>query len=172
MTPVCSPQLRERAGLRSPADLPPALLLQEETRRYWSEWLTAAGVADRIAPEGPTLGLHLTIPAAEAGQGFALADDVIAGDALVGGRLVKPFPIYDRHLRVLFRARRRAQGLAPDGIVPCLACPRDTRDVDRRGEGDRDHRADGEAPSEELTHQAKRRIGPRVLPEKLGTGFR
>jgi len=93
ISPVCSPMLLERLRIVTPAELPPPLLLQEESRRYWLEWLEAAGVSDRIAPEGPTLGLHLTIPAAESGQGFALADDVIAGDALVGGRLVKPFQI-------------------------------------------------------------------------------
>lgn len=93
MTPVCSPALLKETGVKTPADLPPGRLLQEETRQYWHEWLTAAGVADRIAPEGPTLGLHLTIPAAEAGQGFALADEIIAGDALVGGRLVRPFAV-------------------------------------------------------------------------------
>ena len=93
MTPVCSPALLNARHIRDPSDLQPGLLLQEETRRYWYEWLKAAGVCDRISPEGPTLGLHLTIPAAEAGQGFALADEVIAGDALVGGRLVKPFAI-------------------------------------------------------------------------------
>lgn len=91
MTLVCSPALLEATGIRAPADLQPGLLLQDESRRYWAEWLTAAGVADRISPQGPTLGLHLTIPAAEAGQGFSLADEVIAGDALVGGRLVRPF---------------------------------------------------------------------------------
>lgn len=93
MTPVCSPALLRKIGLRSPRDLQPGLLLQEETRRYWNEWLQAAGVDDDVSPEGPTLGLHLTIPAAEAGQGFALADEVIAADALVGGRLVRPFAV-------------------------------------------------------------------------------
>jgi LysR family glycine cleavage system transcriptional activator len=93
MTPVCSPALLRDTGVRAPSDLPPSLLLQEETRRYWNEWLQEAGVADRVSPEGPTLGLHLTVPAAEAGQGFALADEVIAGDALVGGRLVRPFAV-------------------------------------------------------------------------------
>jgi LysR family glycine cleavage system transcriptional activator len=91
MAPVCSPALLEATGIRTPEQLQPGLLLKDESRRYWDEWLTAAGVADRISPEGPTLGLHLTIPAAEAGQGFSLADEVIAGDALVGGRLVRPF---------------------------------------------------------------------------------
>jgi len=93
MTPVCSPALLKNANVRSPADLPSGLLLQEESRRYWDEWLQAAGVADRMSPEGPTLGLHLTVPAAEAGQGFTLADEIIAGDAIVGGRLVRPFAV-------------------------------------------------------------------------------
>lgn len=93
MAPVCSPALLREANVRSPQDLTPGLLLQEEPRRYWKEWLQAAGVADRVSPEGPMLGLHLTIPAAETGQGFALADEVIAGDALVGGRLVRPFDV-------------------------------------------------------------------------------
>ncbi len=93
MAPVCSPALLREANVRSPQDLTPGLLLQEEPRRYWKEWLQAAGVADRVSPEGPMLGLHLTIPAAETGQGFALADEVIAGDALVGGRLVRPFAV-------------------------------------------------------------------------------
>lgn len=96
MTPVSSPALLQKAGISTPADLKPGLLLQEESRRYWNEWLTVAGVADRITPEGPTLGLHLTVPAAEAGQGLTLADEIIAGDALVSGRLVRPFPIVIR----------------------------------------------------------------------------
>ena len=33
----------------------------------------------------------------EAGQGLALADEVIAGDAIVGGRLVRPFPVAVTH---------------------------------------------------------------------------
>lgn len=93
LTPVCSPALLSQRPVKEPAGLPAGLLLQEETRRYWMEWLTKAGIAARLAPEGPTLGLHLTIPAAEAGQGFALADEIIAGDALVSGRLVRPFEI-------------------------------------------------------------------------------
>lgn len=93
MTPVCNPALLEASSIRAPSDLPAALLLQEESRRYWMEWLTAAGVSHDVRPEGPTLGLHLTVPAAEAGQGFALADEIIAGDALVSGRLVRPFAV-------------------------------------------------------------------------------
>ena len=36
------------------------------------------------------------IQAAEAGQGFALADQIIATDALLAGRLVRPFDIETR----------------------------------------------------------------------------
>lgn len=93
MTPVCSPALLAASSIRSATDLPAALLLQEDTRRYWTEWLEEAQVGDPVVPAGPTLGLHLTVPAAEAGQGFALADEIIAGDALVSGRLVRPFSV-------------------------------------------------------------------------------
>ncbi len=91
ITPMCSPAHLERHKIGTPADLKSTQLLQDESRRFWNEWLMAAGVAGRITPEGPTLGLHLTVPAAEAGQGFTLADEILAGDALVGGRLVRPF---------------------------------------------------------------------------------
>lgn len=93
LTPVCSPALLARTSVAEPSKLVPGLLLQEETRRYWSEWLAAADAGVRVSPEGPTLGLHLTIPAAEAGQGFALADEIISADGLVSGRLVRPFEI-------------------------------------------------------------------------------
>ncbi|MBN8913324.1 MAG: transcriptional regulator GcvA [Rhizobiales bacterium] len=113
MAPVCSPALLRTANVRSPRDLPPGLLLQEEPRRYWKEWLQAAGVAERVSPEGPTLGLHLTISAAEAGQGFALADEVIAGDALVGGRLVRPFDVaIESYAYYFVRAAERKESRA------------------------------------------------------------
>lgn len=112
MAPVCSPALLREIGVRSPSELPPSLLLKEETRRYWREWLEAAG-AGHVSPEGPTLGLHLTIPAAEAGQGFALADEVIAGDALVGGRLVRPFAVsIDGYAYYFVRAADRKESRA------------------------------------------------------------
>lgn len=102
VTPMCSPAHLERHKVGAPADLKPTQLLQDESRRFWNEWLIAAGVAGRITPEGPTLGLHLTVPAAEAGQGFTLADEIIAGDALVGGRLVRPFAISVRDYSYYF----------------------------------------------------------------------
>lgn len=97
VTPVCSPALIERTRIRSPADLPGALLLQEEPKQHWLDWLKAAGVAENVAPAGPVLKGHLAIAAAEAGQGFALADVIQAGDALRAGRLVRPFTISVKH---------------------------------------------------------------------------
>jgi LysR family glycine cleavage system transcriptional activator len=93
MTPACAPALLKRTAVREPADLAPNLLLQEETRQFWRGWLEAAGVAGRIEPQGAAMSSLLTIPAAEAGQGFALVDEVIAADALMAGRLVRPFAI-------------------------------------------------------------------------------
>ena len=115
ITPVCSPSMLRGGKPLTPASLQPSLLLQEESRRYWKEWLEEAGLADRIAPEGPTLNGHLTIPAAEAGQGFALADEIIAGDALVGGRLVRPFAIAVRKYGYYFvrdAARKETKAMA------------------------------------------------------------
>jgi LysR family glycine cleavage system transcriptional activator len=43
------------------------------------------------ALSGPQVRGELAIAAAEAGAGFALADTVQAGDALMSGRLVRPF---------------------------------------------------------------------------------
>lgn len=91
MSPVCSPALAKSLKITSPADLGRATLLQDETKQLWANWLDAAGVAPLVSAKGPTLKGHLAIPAAEAGQGFALADDIMAGDALMKRRLVRPF---------------------------------------------------------------------------------
>lgn len=92
MSPVCSPAFLRTSGIRSPAELYGASLIQEDTRHYWTAWLETAGLS-HIRASGPTLKGHLAIAAAEAGQGFALADDIQAGDALIAKRLVRPFDI-------------------------------------------------------------------------------
>lgn len=97
VAPVCSPSLLAKSAIRQPADLGRATLLQEDTKHDWRIWLAAAGVADRVDVNGPVLKGHLAIAAAEAGQGFALADDIQAGDALLAGRLVRPFQATVRH---------------------------------------------------------------------------
>lgn len=90
-TPVCSPALLGAKGVASPRDLDGATLIREDTKEHWQAWLSAAGVADRVAATGPVFKGHLAIAAAESGQGFALADDIMAGEALLAGRLVSPF---------------------------------------------------------------------------------
>ncbi len=90
---VASPALLRTSPLQSPADLRGSLLIQETAKEYWRTWLTAAKVANSIVPSGPTLNGDLAIAAAEAGQGFALADCIQAGDALLAKRLVAPFDI-------------------------------------------------------------------------------
>ncbi len=97
ITPVCSPSLLRKSAVRAPIDLARTILLQEDTKQHWLDWLSAAGVAGKISPSGPTLKGHLAIAAAEAGQGFALADQVIAADALLAKRLVRPFNISILH---------------------------------------------------------------------------
>jgi LysR family glycine cleavage system transcriptional activator len=90
--PVASPRVAER--LKAPADLARATLLHEETRRWWADWLVAAGQPQIDAEKGPMMGdPSLTLNAALAGQGVALADQVIAGDELAAGRLVRPFSL-------------------------------------------------------------------------------
>ncbi|MEQ1715932.1 MAG: transcriptional regulator GcvA [Hyphomicrobium sp.] len=93
LTVVCSPMLIAARPLASPAALPPGALIQELDRSYWRMWLEAAGVGDRIVPSGPTLLADLTLSAAEAGQGFALSDRLLAAEALAANRLVCPFDI-------------------------------------------------------------------------------
>ncbi len=91
--PVCSPGFLKANAIASPRDLGRVTLLQEDTKQPWCDWLKAAGVADHVTASGPTLKGHLTLAAAEAGQGFALADEIMAGDALIAKRLVRPFNV-------------------------------------------------------------------------------
>lgn len=97
LTPVCSPALLKKAKIRAPADLARVTLLQEDPKQHWQDWLEAAGVDGEVTPAGPLLKGHLAIAAAEAGQGFAIADMIQAGDALLANRLVSPFDIVVRH---------------------------------------------------------------------------
>ena len=93
LTLVCSPKFLAGNPLSQPADLDGGLLIQETAKECWEAWLEAAGILDRVVPSGPTLNGDLAIAAAEAGQGFALADQIQVGDALVAKRLVRPFDI-------------------------------------------------------------------------------
>ena len=91
MFPVCSPEL---LGRRCPAHnasrAAPSTLIHEDDDREWREWLAAAG--DRRGRGWSELRFddgNLVLAAALAGQGVALTDDALAGEALADGRLVR-----------------------------------------------------------------------------------
>jgi LysR family glycine cleavage system transcriptional activator len=89
--PVCAPKLlKDRPNLK-PADLSEFNLLHESRKQWWADWLEAAGVLGVEDWRGTLFQNHLAIEAAEAGQGFALTDQVLATDAIVEGWLVRPF---------------------------------------------------------------------------------
>ncbi|WP_421695102.1 transcriptional regulator GcvA [Aestuariivirga sp.] len=89
--PVCAPKLlRDRPHIK-PADLADFNLLHESRKQWWADWLLAAGVSGVEDWRGTLFQNHLAIEAAEAGQGFALADQMLSTDSLVEGWLVRPF---------------------------------------------------------------------------------
>ncbi|MGE0213767.1 MAG: transcriptional regulator GcvA [Parvibaculaceae bacterium] len=91
--PVCSARLIAGQTLTSPAELARFTLLHTFSREWWADWLEAAGVEGVDGRRGPVFQNHLAIEAAEAGQGFALGDQVLTVDALAEGWLVRPFAI-------------------------------------------------------------------------------
>lgn len=89
--PVCAPKLlKDRPDLK-PADLADFNLLHESRKQWWADWLSAAGVTGVEDWRGTLFQNHLAIEAAEAGQGFALTDQVLATDSILEGWLVRPF---------------------------------------------------------------------------------
>jgi len=89
--PVCSPDYLTGHPLKTADDLDSAMLLHEDSRQWWQEWLDAAGAIEGSGSRGPMFQNHLALEAAEAGQGFALADQMLAIDSLSEGWLAKPF---------------------------------------------------------------------------------
>jgi len=90
---VCSSEFLRGHPLSAASDLDPSLLIRETAKECWDAWLMAAGIFETVVPSGPTLNGDLAIAAAEAGQGFALADQIQAGDALLAKRLVSPLDV-------------------------------------------------------------------------------
>jgi LysR family glycine cleavage system transcriptional activator len=91
--PVCSPKLIDRRSELKPAVLAHYTLLHEERKQWWADWLAQAGVRGVEDWRGPIFQAHLAIDAAEAGQGFALGDQILCTDSLLEGWLVRPFSL-------------------------------------------------------------------------------
>jgi LysR family glycine cleavage system transcriptional activator len=91
--PVCSPRLIKEKGQLTPADLAGYNLLHEERKQYWADWLAAAGVTGVADWRGTVFQNHLAIEAAEAGQGFALGDQILCTDSILEGWLARPFTL-------------------------------------------------------------------------------
>jgi len=90
--PVCAPDLEGVEDVKEPVDLLNHTLLHEDTKQYWESWLDTAGVSRPDVARGPKFQGHLALEAAEAGQGFALGDQILTDDALREGWLIKPLP--------------------------------------------------------------------------------
>ena len=97
--PVCSAALLDEPTrpLREPSDLRHHTLVHEivDVPDYitWDRWLTEVGVQGIDTARGPRFShTFLVLQAAAAGQGVALATNVLIGDYLEAGRLVRPFP--------------------------------------------------------------------------------
>ena len=89
--PVCAPVFLAGDERLRPEDLKDHNLLHEQRKQWWAEWLAAAGIKGVEDWRGTLFHNHLAIEAAEAGQGFALGDQILCTDALLEGWLKRPF---------------------------------------------------------------------------------
>lgn len=97
ISPVCSPEFRDRHGLGDPRRLRVHELTQLHTigiGNTWSDWLAAAGVSGAAFKDILYFSdASLMLEAAAQGQGICLATTLLAQADLQSGRLVRPFPI-------------------------------------------------------------------------------
>lgn len=113
--PVCSPKLiAGRTGL-APRELADYHLLHEQRKEWWNDWLSAAKVDGVEGWRGTMFQNHLAIEAAEAGQGFALGDQILCTDSLLEGRLVRPFGIDIREPFSYYIVRAKGSKEQPAG---------------------------------------------------------
>ncbi|WP_447555198.1 LysR substrate-binding domain-containing protein [Vreelandella sp. EE22] len=91
--PVCSPTLLNELSITHLRDLERATLLHLHDNHDWQLWLAGCSVKNSVRIES---GLYfsnvlLVLQAAISGQGIAMGDDVVCGDSLSKGQLVRPF---------------------------------------------------------------------------------
>ncbi len=93
LTPVCTPEYRDRFDLRAPVDLQRATLLRNPWTP-WASWFSAAGLDWAEPASGPMFdNAPLLLRAAVGGHGVALGRQWLAIDEIRAGRLVTPFDI-------------------------------------------------------------------------------
>ena len=94
--PVCSPKIAR--GLKRPSDVARHTLLHDEwepripDQMDWRAWLDSIGAKGVKTTRGVRFSFsHMTLQAAAAGQGIALASSALVGNDLTTGVLVRPF---------------------------------------------------------------------------------
>ncbi|MGE0597391.1 MAG: transcriptional regulator GcvA [Hyphomonadaceae bacterium] len=93
LSPVCTPEYRDRLQLQAPTDLARATLLRN-TWTPWAQWFKAAGLDWPEPNKGPLFDdSPLLLRAALQGDGVALGRHWLAVDELRTGRLVIPFDL-------------------------------------------------------------------------------
>ncbi|SIT04839.1 LysR substrate-binding domain-containing protein [Neptunomonas antarctica] len=93
--PVCSPLFfHSKGGLGYPSNLVNMPLLHLVNYTDWRVWLAANGVSN-IQLEGGIVfsDANFVQSAAISGQGIAMGDNMVSGDALAKGLLIRPFDI-------------------------------------------------------------------------------
>ncbi|MEO9655170.1 LysR substrate-binding domain-containing protein [Marinomonas sp.] len=91
--PVCSPHFfHQQGGFGHPSNLVKMPLLHLMGQTDWRVWLAANGVSN-IQLEGGVVfsDANFVQSAAIAGQGIAIGDNMVSGDALAKGLLIRPF---------------------------------------------------------------------------------
>lgn len=91
--PVCSPTLLNELSITHLRDLERATLLHLHDTHDWQLWLAGCSAKSQVRID---TGLYfsnvlLALQAAISGQGIAMGDDVVCGDSLRKGQLVRPF---------------------------------------------------------------------------------
>ncbi len=117
--PVCAPTLLTGShALKAPGDLKHQTLLHEKDTRYWAQWLRQAGIAADIDwHAGPVFHTSvLVVDTAVAGHGVGLADELIAGDHLAAGRLVKPFDLTMETKHASYFVTPATSDALPEGV--------------------------------------------------------
>lgn len=93
--PVCSPRLANAlGGLKSPKELGRWTLLHLFNHSDWRVWLAAANAPEINVHSGILFSdAHFVQSACIAGQGIAMGDNLVSGEALARGLLIQPFEL-------------------------------------------------------------------------------